>query len=102
MVSGRCLVYVLLCIPKLSSIITLSYNPEQSLKLKKYPYINQEANNFQYPDYFRYLESKPEGKRPLGTSRRRWVNNIKTYLREVGWDGRDWIDLAQEPGEGLM
>jgi hypothetical protein len=36
----------------------------------------------------------PEGRRPLGRPRRRWVDNIKIDLREVGWDGRDWIDLA--------
>jgi hypothetical protein len=39
---------------------------------------------------------KPEGKRPLGRPRRRWVDNIKIYLREVGWDGMDWIDRAQD------
>jgi hypothetical protein len=44
------------------------------------------------------LVGKPEGKRPLGRPRRRWVDNIKMVLREVGWDGRDWIDLAQEEG----
>jgi hypothetical protein len=38
---------------------------------------------------------KPEVKRPLGRPRRRWVDNIKMDLREIGWDGRDWIDLAQ-------
>jgi hypothetical protein len=37
---------------------------------------------------------KPEGKRPLGRPRRRWVDNIKMDLREIGWDGMDWIDLA--------
>jgi hypothetical protein len=37
-----------------------------------------------------------EGKRPLGRPRRRWVDNIKIDLREVGWDGGDWIDLAQD------
>jgi hypothetical protein len=37
-----------------------------------------------------------EGKRPLGRQRRRWVDNIKMDIREVGWDGRDWIDLAQD------
>jgi hypothetical protein len=42
------------------------------------------------------LVGKPEGKSPLGRPRRRWVDNIKTDLREVGWDGRDWIDLAQD------
>jgi hypothetical protein len=39
---------------------------------------------------------KPEGKRPLGRQRRRWVDNIKLNLREIGWDGMDWIDLAQD------
>jgi hypothetical protein len=38
----------------------------------------------------------PEGKRPLGRPRLRWVNNIKINFRETGWDGVDWIDLAQE------
>jgi hypothetical protein len=32
---------------------------------------------------------------PLGRPRRRWVNNNKMDLREIGWDGMDWIDLAQ-------
>jgi hypothetical protein len=39
---------------------------------------------------------KPEGKRPLGRPRCRWVNNIKIDLRETRWDGMDWIDLAQD------
>jgi hypothetical protein len=42
------------------------------------------------------LVGKPEGKRPLGRPRRRWVDNIKTDLRAIGWDGMDWIDLAQD------
>jgi hypothetical protein len=45
---------------------------------------------------YRILVGKPEGKRPLGRSRRRWVDNIKMDLREIGWDGMDWIDLAQD------
>jgi hypothetical protein len=44
----------------------------------------------------RILVGKPEGKRPLVRQRRRWVDNIKIYLREIGWDGMDWIDLAQD------
>jgi hypothetical protein len=40
----------------------------------------------------------PEGKRPLGRTRRRWVDNIKIDLREKGWDGMDWIDQAQDRG----
>jgi hypothetical protein len=39
---------------------------------------------------------KPEGKRQLGRPRRRWVDNIKMDLREIGWDSMDWIDLAQD------
>jgi hypothetical protein len=39
---------------------------------------------------------KPEGKRPPGRPRRRWVNNIKMDLREIGCDCMDWIDLAQD------
>jgi hypothetical protein len=45
---------------------------------------------------YRILVGKPEGKRPLGRPRRRWVANIKMDIREVGWDGMDWIDLAQD------
>jgi hypothetical protein len=37
---------------------------------------------------------KPEGKRPLGRQRRRWVVNIKMVLREIGWGGLVWIDLV--------
>jgi hypothetical protein len=43
---------------------------------------------------YRILVGKPEGKRPLGRPIRKWVDNIKMDLREVGWDGMDWIDLA--------
>jgi hypothetical protein len=39
---------------------------------------------------------KPEEKRPLGRPRRRWVDNIKMDLREIGWDGTDWLDLSQD------
>jgi hypothetical protein len=45
---------------------------------------------------YRILVGKPEGKRPLGRSRSRWVDNIKMELRERGWDGMDWIDMAQD------
>ncbi|KAJ4436564.1 hypothetical protein ANN_16597 [Periplaneta americana] len=42
------------------------------------------------------LVGRPKGKRPLGRPRRRWEDNIKMDLREVGYDGRDWINLAQD------
>jgi hypothetical protein len=38
----------------------------------------------------------PEGKRPLGTPRYRWVDSIKMDLREIVWDDIDWIDLAED------
>jgi hypothetical protein len=38
---------------------------------------------------YRLLVGKPEGKRPLGKPRRRWLDNIKMDLGEIGWDGRD-------------
>jgi hypothetical protein len=42
------------------------------------------------------LVGKSEGKKPPGRPRRRWVNNIKMDLREIGWGGMDWIELAQD------
>jgi hypothetical protein len=45
---------------------------------------------------YRIFVGNPEGKRPLGRPRRRWLDNIKIDLREIGSDGMDWIDLAQD------
>jgi hypothetical protein len=42
------------------------------------------------------LVGKAEGKRPLGRPRYGWVDNIKMDLRETGWDGMDWIDVAED------
>jgi hypothetical protein len=47
---------------------------------------------------YRILVRKPEGKRLPGRARRRWMDNIKTCIRETGWDGMDWIELAQNRG----
>ena len=44
----------------------------------------------------RVLVGKPEGKRPLGRPRRRWQDNIKMDLQEVGGDCEDWMELAQD------
>jgi hypothetical protein len=44
---------------------------------------------------YRLLVVKPEGKRPLGRPRRRWVDNIRMDLGEVGWGDLDWIGLAK-------
>jgi hypothetical protein len=74
---------------------------------------NEELHNmYSSPDIIRMIKStrmgwaghvgrmgqrgKPEGKRPLGRARRRWMDNIKIDLREIGWDGMNCIDLAQD------
>jgi hypothetical protein len=53
-------------------------------------------HDFKKRNAYRILVGKPEGKRPLGKPRRRWVDNIKMDLRGIGWDGMDWIDLAHD------
>jgi hypothetical protein len=45
---------------------------------------------------YKILVGKPEGRRPLGKPRRRWVYNIKMDPRETGGDGMDWIDVAED------
>jgi hypothetical protein len=45
---------------------------------------------------YRILVGKPKGKRPLGRPRHRWVDKIKMNLKEIGWGGMDWINLAQD------
>jgi hypothetical protein len=45
---------------------------------------------------YRLLVGKPEGKRPLGRPRRRWIDNIKIDLSEIGCGSVDWIGLAQD------
>jgi hypothetical protein len=44
----------------------------------------------------RVLVGRPEGKKPLGRPRRRWEDNIKMDLKEIGIDGANWIRLAQD------
>jgi hypothetical protein len=45
---------------------------------------------------YRILVVEPEGKRPLDRPRHTWVDNIKMDVREIGWGGMHWIDLAQD------
>jgi hypothetical protein len=45
---------------------------------------------------YRLLVGTPEGKRPLGRPRRRWIDNIKRDLLEIAWSVVDWIGLAQD------
>jgi hypothetical protein len=50
---------------------------------------------------YRLLVGKPERRRPLERPRRRWLDNIRMNLVEVGWGDVDWIGLAQDSGELL-
>jgi hypothetical protein len=45
---------------------------------------------------YRVLVGRPQGKRPLGTPRNRWEDNTKMDLREIGIEGANWIQLAQD------
>jgi hypothetical protein len=45
---------------------------------------------------YNILIGKPEGKRPLGRPMRRWEDNIRMDLRDIGWKGVEWIHLAQD------
>jgi hypothetical protein len=57
-------------------------------------HIQQERISNWGGDAYMILVGKPEGKRPPGKQRRRWLDNIKRDLEEIGWHGVDWIDLA--------
>jgi hypothetical protein len=52
------------------------------------------STNGEKRNAYRILVGKSEGKRPRGRPRRRWMDNIKMDLKEIGWDDMDWIDLA--------
>jgi hypothetical protein len=54
------------------------------------------STNGEKRNAYRLLVGKPEGKRPLGRPRRRWVDNIKMDLGEVGWGDVVWIGLAKD------
>jgi hypothetical protein len=57
-------------------------------------------NNFECSDshtpFTKVLVEKPEGKRQIGRPMRRWEDNFKVALREVGFGGSDWIELAKD------
>jgi hypothetical protein len=51
------------------------------------------STNGEKRNAYRILVEKPEGRRSLGRPKCKWLDNIKMDLREIGWDGMDWIDL---------
>jgi hypothetical protein len=66
------------------------------IKSRRIRWAGQVAQMVEKTNAYRILAGKAEGKRPLGRPRRRWVDNIKIYLKETGWDFMDWIALAQD------
>jgi hypothetical protein len=73
-----------------------SPNIIRMLKSRRMRWAGYVARMWEKSNACRILVGKPQGKRPLGRPRRRWVDNIKMDLRETGCDGMDWIDLAQD------
>jgi hypothetical protein len=66
------------------------------IKLRRMRWEGHVARMGEKRNAYRLLVGKPEGKRPLGRPIRRWVDNIRMDLGEVGWSDVDWIGLAQE------
>jgi hypothetical protein len=66
------------------------------IKLRMMRWAEHVARMGEKRNEYRLLVGKPEGKRPLGRPRRRWVDNIRMDLVEVGWADVDWIGLAQD------
>jgi hypothetical protein len=66
------------------------------IKLRKIRWAEQVARMGERRNAYRRLVGKPEERRPLGRPRRKWVDSIEMDLREIGWDGMNWIDLAQD------
>jgi hypothetical protein len=72
-----------------------SPNIVQVIKLRRMRWAGHVARMGEERGVYRVLVGKPEGKRPLGRPRRRWLNNIRMDLQEVGCGHVDWIGLAQ-------
>jgi len=72
------------------------YSPNivRVIKTRRMRWAGHVARMGEKRDVYRVLVGKPEGKRPLGRPRRRWDDNIKMDLQEVGCGGMDWIELA--------
>jgi hypothetical protein len=82
----------------MKSFITWYFSPSiiRVIKSRRMRWARHAARMGERRNAYRILVGKPEGTKPLGKPRHRWVDNIQMDLREVGWDGRDWIDLAQD------
>ena len=79
-----------------SSLCTFLHSPVTSSLSRKMRWAGHVARMGEGRGVHRVLVGKPEGKRPLGRPRRRWEDNIKMDLQEVGGGCGDWMDLAQD------
>ena len=75
-----------------------SPNIVRVIKLRRMRWAGHVAHMGEERGVYRVLVGKPEGKRPLGRPRHRWVDNIRMDLLEVGCGYMDWIGLAQDRG----
>ena len=74
----------------------LSHNIVRVIKWRRMRRAGHVARMGEEMGLYRVLVGKPQGRRPLGRPRRRWVDNIRTDLQEVGCGYMDWIGLAQD------
>jgi hypothetical protein len=72
------------------NLYTSSPNIIRTIKSRRMRWAGHVARMGENRTVYRILVGKPEGRRPLGRPRRRWVDNIKMDLREIGWDGMVW------------
>jgi hypothetical protein len=72
------------------------HNIVRVVKSKRIRWAGHVARKGEERGLHRVLGGKPEGKKPLGRPRRRWEDNIKMDLQEVGGDRGDWMELAQD------
>jgi hypothetical protein len=73
-----------------------SPNIVRVIKSRRMRWAGHVAHMVEGRSVYRVLVGRPEGKRPLGRPKSRWENNIKMDLREMGIDGANWIQLAQD------
>jgi hypothetical protein len=66
------------------------------IKARRMRWVGHVARMREKRNAYMLLVGKPEGRRPLGRPRRRWVDNIRIDFVEVGWASVDWIGLAQD------
>jgi hypothetical protein len=78
------------------NVLCFSPNIARVIKSRKIRWARHVACMRERRSVYRVSVGKPEGKRPIGSPRCRWEDNIKMDLQEVGWGYLDWVELAQE------